>query len=191
MPSSRHVRTLARPCSGEPGILTALQDVEVSPGRRGCICRPRVWACRGSGAGAGAQSGQPGGPQDWLFAGRLAQVMDGFAAGHDGLASVVIVSDVTGSSLGNTLCVDSRLGAAEAYLAQDVPEWALTNLQLDDAPGDRRVLVRRYLRVAVGVRRPDIYPSFLTFRAGRAHARGSRRDRRRSVWGDQGGVRSG
>jgi hypothetical protein len=57
--------------------------------------------------------GQPGGPRDWLLAGRLAAVMDGFAATHDGLAPVVVVPDATGSNLGNTLCLDSRLGAAE------------------------------------------------------------------------------
>jgi hypothetical protein len=33
--------------------------------------------------------GQPGGPEDWLLAGRLAAVMDAFAAAHDGLAPVV------------------------------------------------------------------------------------------------------
>ena len=77
--------------------------------------------------------GQPGGPQDWLLAGRLAAVMDGFAAAHDGLAPVVVVPDATGSSLGNTLCLDSRLGAAETYVADDVPAWAAAHLEVDAA----------------------------------------------------------
>ena len=57
--------------------------------------------------------------------------MDRFAAAHDGLAPLVIVPDLTGSALGNTLCLDSRLGAADTYLARDVPAWAATTLQVD------------------------------------------------------------
>jgi hypothetical protein len=34
--------------------------------------------------------GQPGGPRDWMLAGRLASIMDSFAAAHDGLAPIVM-----------------------------------------------------------------------------------------------------
>jgi len=75
--------------------------------------------------------GQPGGPEDWLLAGRLAGIVDAFAAAHHGLAPVVAVPDVTGSVFGNPLCMDSRLGRTETYLATEVPEWVASNLQVD------------------------------------------------------------
>jgi S-formylglutathione hydrolase FrmB len=106
--------------------------------------------------------GQPGGPEDWLLGGRLAEVADRFAAAHDGLAPVVIVPDVTGSSIGNPMCLDSPLGRAETYLATDVPEWAAANLQVDP---ERRAIggfsFGGTCALQLAVRRPDVYPTFL------------------------------
>jgi S-formylglutathione hydrolase FrmB len=107
-------------------------------------------------------AGQPGGPQDWVFAGRLAAVMDAFAAAHDGLAPVVVVPDVTGSELGNSLCLDSRLGAAETYLADDVPAWAGAVLDVDVA----RLAIGGFsfggtCALQLSLRRPDVYRTFL------------------------------
>ena len=97
-----------------------------------------------------------------MLAGRLAEVVDRFAAAHHGLAPVVIVPDATGSSFGNTLCLDSRLGAVETYLATDVPAWAAVNLQVDN----RRLAIGGFsfggtCAVQLAVRRPDVYLSFL------------------------------
>jgi S-formylglutathione hydrolase FrmB len=106
--------------------------------------------------------GQPGGPQDWLLAGRLAAVMDAFAAAHDGLAPIVVVPDVTGSSLANTLCLDSRLGAAETYVADDVPGWVSTHLVADTshlAIGGFSFGGTCSLQLAL--RRPEVYRTFL------------------------------
>jgi S-formylglutathione hydrolase FrmB len=106
--------------------------------------------------------GQPGGPRDWLLAGRLVAIMDAFAAAHDGLAPVVIVPDVTGATMANTLCLDSRLGAAESYLARDVPAWAAATLQVDTTPwaiGGFSFGGTCALQMAV--RHPDLYPTFL------------------------------
>ncbi len=113
--------------------------------------------------------GQPGGPQDWLLAGRLAAVMDGFAAAHDGLAPVVVVPDATGSSLGNTLCLDSRLGAAETYVADDVPAWAAAHLEVDAthlAIGGFSFGGTCALQLAL--RRPEVFRTFLDI-SGQAH----------------------
>ena len=112
--------------------------------------------------------GQPGGPEDWLIAGHLAEVLDRFAAAHDGLAPVVVVPDVTGSSFGNSLCLDSRLGAAETYLAVDVPAWLAANLQVDS----HRLAIGGFsfggtCALQLAVRRPEVYPSFLDI-AGQA-----------------------
>jgi S-formylglutathione hydrolase FrmB len=81
-----------------------------------------------------ALSGQPGTPRDWLDGGRLARVMDAFAAAHAGLAPVVVMPDPLGSTLANPLCLDSRLGAAQTYLSVDVPAWIRADLQVDPAP---------------------------------------------------------
>jgi S-formylglutathione hydrolase FrmB len=112
--------------------------------------------------------GQPGGPKDWLLAGRLAEVADRFAAAHDGLAPVVIVPDATGSAFGNPMCLDSRLGRTETYLGTDVPEWAAANLQVDP---ERRAIggfsFGGTCALQLAVRRPDVYPTFLDI-AGQA-----------------------
>lgn len=106
--------------------------------------------------------GQPGGPEDWLLAGKLADVVDAFAAAHDGLAPVVVVPDSTGSSFGNPLCVDSRLGNTETYLTSDVPEWVASHLQV--APGPLAIGGFSFggtCALQLAARRPDIYPTFL------------------------------
>ena len=113
--------------------------------------------------------GQPGGPDDWILAGRLPAVMDSFAAAHNGLAPVVIVPDVTGSAWGNTLCMDSRLGAADTYLARDVPSWAATTLQVDTS----RMAVGGFsfggtCALQMAVRHPEVYSTFLDI-SGEAH----------------------
>jgi S-formylglutathione hydrolase FrmB len=106
--------------------------------------------------------GQPGGPEDWLLAGRLAEVLDTFAAAHGGLAPVVVVPDATGTSFGNPLCLDSRLGNTETYLATDVPAWMGANLQIDAghfAVGGFSFGGTCALELAV--RRPEVFPTFL------------------------------
>ncbi|MFF1377386.1 alpha/beta hydrolase [Streptomyces sp. NPDC058308] len=74
-------------------------------------------------------AGQPGAPQDWITSGQLPDMMDDFAARHAGLAPVVLVVDPLGSSFDNPLCMDSRLGKVQTYLAEDVPDWAAGHLQ--------------------------------------------------------------
>jgi S-formylglutathione hydrolase FrmB len=107
-------------------------------------------------------AGQPGGPQDWLLAGRLAEVVDRFAALHHGLAPVVVVPDATGSSYANPMCLDSRLGNTETYLAQDVPAWIAANLQVDthdSAVGGFSFGGTCALQLAA--RRPEVFPNFV------------------------------
>jgi S-formylglutathione hydrolase FrmB len=105
--------------------------------------------------------GQPGGPDDWLLAGRLTAVLDRYAADHAGIAPIVVVPDATGASLANPLCLDSRLGRAETYLTVDVPAWLDSHLQV--APG-RAVGGFSFggtCALQLAVRRPDVYPTFL------------------------------
>ncbi len=80
-------------------------------------------------------AGQPGQPRDWLTGGRLGTTMNNYARDHGGLGPVVVVADATGSTWGNPLCVDSPLGNAATYLAEDVPAWTKAHLQVDPDPG--------------------------------------------------------
>ncbi|MGH4030175.1 alpha/beta hydrolase [Actinomycetota bacterium Odt1-20B] len=74
-------------------------------------------------------AGQPGAPQDWITSGQLPDMMDSYAADHAGLAPIVLVVDPLGSSFDNPLCMDSKLGNVQTYLAEDVPAWAASHLQ--------------------------------------------------------------
>lgn len=109
-------------------------------------------------------AGQPGGPEDWMTAGRLATLMDRFAAAHHGLAPVVVVADGTGSHFDNPLCLDSRRGHAATYLAIDVPNWITTHLTVDPdrtawAVGGFSYGGTCALQLATNY--PDRYPTFL------------------------------
>ena len=139
-------------------------------------------------------AGQPGSPQDWLVAGRLAQVMDRFAAAHAGLAPVVVLPDATGSTLANPLCLDSRLGRVETYLARDVPDWITTTLHTDPDPRRRAIGGFSYggtCALQLAVRQPAVYPSFLDI-SGQAEPSLGRRDQTiaAAFGGDQGAYRA-
>lgn len=76
-------------------------------------------------------AGQPGGPQDWVDGGLLAQRMDAYAAANAGLAPVVVVVDQLGDPLRNPLCLNSALGQVADYLSVDVPAWIRATLQVN------------------------------------------------------------
>ncbi len=73
--------------------------------------------------------GQPGDPSDWVNGGQVEQLIDSYAQAHKGLAPVVVMPDATAG--GNPICVNSRYGQAETYLAVDVPNWISNTLQVD------------------------------------------------------------
>ncbi|KAB1657263.1 esterase [Pseudoclavibacter chungangensis] len=68
-------------------------------------------------------AGQPGDPSDILQSGRFEQILDDFAAAHNGLAPIVVSPDQLGASDANPMCVDGPLGNAATYLDTDVPDW--------------------------------------------------------------------
>ncbi|MBN9792746.1 MULTISPECIES: alpha/beta hydrolase family protein [unclassified Pseudonocardia] len=109
-------------------------------------------------------AGAPGGPADWLTAGRLAAVLDEFAAAHRGLAPVVVVPDATGGTFDNPLCMDSRRGAAETYLRRDVPDWIRRTFDVDPDPRSWTIGGFSYggtCALQLAVRAPEVYPAFL------------------------------
>lgn len=76
-------------------------------------------------------AGQPGSPADLFAAGRMAEVLEGYARRHGGRAPVVVVPDDLGAAMANPLCLDSRLGRVTSYLASDVPDWIRRHLRVD------------------------------------------------------------
>jgi S-formylglutathione hydrolase FrmB len=109
-------------------------------------------------------SGQPGGPQDWISAGKLVRIMNGFAAAHHGLAPLVVVADATGSRFADPLCLDSRRGNADTYLAKDVPAWIKAHLTVDPDPQDWAIAGVSYggtCALQLATNHPDVYPTFL------------------------------
>lgn len=108
--------------------------------------------------------GQPGGPRDWLDAGRVAQRMDAFAAEHHGLAPVVVMPDATGGPVANPLCTDSQLGRADTYLATDVVDWVGTHLNVTTDHSQWAVGGFSYggtCALQLAVAHPDLFPTFL------------------------------
>ena len=74
--------------------------------------------------------GFPGNPDP----SRIAQVMDGFAARHRGLAPIVVVADQIGPGH-DPACADSRArGHAQTYITRDVVAWALAHLNVSRDP---------------------------------------------------------
>ncbi|GAA4369098.1 alpha/beta hydrolase [Agromyces bauzanensis] len=70
--------------------------------------------------------GQPGEP-DASFIG---EVLDAYAAEHDGLAPIALVVDQLGDPMKDPLCLDTAMGDVETYLMQDVVPWARANLDV-------------------------------------------------------------
>lgn len=109
-------------------------------------------------------SGQPGGPQDWVTAGNLQQVLDRFAAAHGGLAPVAVVVDPNGPTDTITMCMDSQIAKADTYLAQDVPNWIQAELGIDANHTHWAFGGFSYggtCAIQMATRHTDLYPSFI------------------------------
>ena len=75
--------------------------------------------------------GQPGNPDPTT----ISDVLDRYAAEHDGLAPIVIVADQIGPDGRDPVCADSKeLGNARTYVTVDVVAWAKQNLHIIDDP---------------------------------------------------------
>jgi S-formylglutathione hydrolase FrmB len=131
-------------------------------------------------------AGQPGGPQDWLVAGKLAPIVDAFAAAHGGLAPVIVVPDATGASFANPLCMDSALGASASYLTEDVPAWIRSTLQVDPDPAHWAIGGFSFggtCALQLAVQAPDVYPTFLDISGQREPSLGTREETAAATFG--------
>jgi S-formylglutathione hydrolase FrmB len=135
-------------------------------------------------------AGQPGGPRNWLDGGQLAARMDAFAAGHDGLAPVVVIVDQLGSPLANPLCMDSRLGKVATYLSVDVPTWIRSTLQVESSPSAWAIgglSNGGTCALQMAVNAPKVFPTFVDISGESAPTLG---DRVRTVQATFGGDRA-
>lgn len=66
-------------------------------------------------------------PADWLRAGNVLGIVDGFAAAHGGNAPVLVFVDATGSFTNDTECVNGTRGNAAAHLVKDVVPYLISN----------------------------------------------------------------
>lgn len=111
-----------------------------------------------------AMAGEPGEPEDWTTSVQMPQVMDQYAAQHNGVAPIVVVVDPIAERLGNTLCVDSPRGNADTYLARDVPAWIDANLQATKDTSRWAISGFSFggtCAVQLALAHPDLYPTFL------------------------------
>ncbi|MEY9894914.1 enterochelin esterase-like enzyme [Catenulispora sp. MAP12-49] len=135
-------------------------------------------------------AGQPGSPRDWIDAGRVHKILDAYAAAHHGLAPVTVMPDATGSTIGNTLCMDSKLGNAETYLTTDLEAWVTANLQV--APPERGWTVGGFsfggtCAVQLALRAPQLYRTFLDLSGQREPTLGTHKDTVKKAFnGDEG-----
>ncbi|WP_245992035.1 alpha/beta hydrolase [Mycetocola lacteus] len=75
--------------------------------------------------------GQPGDPNPAF----MQQALDAYAVENNGLAPIVVVADQLGNPNVDTLCINSKqFGNVETYMTQDVPNWALANLNVIKDP---------------------------------------------------------
>lgn len=74
--------------------------------------------------------GQPGSPQTVIDSGEMPELMNAFAAKHDGLAPIVVIPDQLGSPQANPMCLNSPLGNVKTYVTRDVPDWIRTHLNV-------------------------------------------------------------
>lgn len=131
-------------------------------------------------------SGQPGTPRDWLDAGQLAKNLDAFAAAHQGLAPIVVMADQLGSTMANPMCLDSKLGQVETYLARDVPRWITQRLQVNEDRGAWTIAGFSQggtCAVQLAVRAPSVYAQFIDISGQREPTLGTRPDTVRAAFG--------
>ncbi|GLY49579.1 alpha/beta hydrolase-fold protein [Lentzea sp. NBRC 102530] len=124
-------------------------------------------------------SGQPGTPRDWYDAGGIVENMDAFARAHNGLAPIVVMADQIGATTANPLCLDSKLGQTETYLARDVPNWIKERLTVDERREAWTIAGFSHggtCSVQLAVRAPDVYGNFINLSGQREPTLGTREE---------------
>ncbi|GAB2844569.1 alpha/beta hydrolase [Lentzea nigeriaca] len=131
-------------------------------------------------------AGQPGHPRDWFDGGRITDNLDAFARQHDGLAPIVVVADQLGAPTANPLCLDSKLGQSETYLARDVPAWIKQRLTVDERREAWTIAGFSQggtCAVQLAVRAQDVYGNFVALAPQREPTLGTRQETVKAAFG--------
>ncbi|MFD4670549.1 alpha/beta hydrolase [Lentzea sp. NPDC058450] len=131
-------------------------------------------------------AGQPGSPRDWYDAGGIVDNMDAFARAHNGLAPIVVMADSLGATTANPLCLDSKLGQSETYLAKDVPAWIKDRLTVDERRESWTIAGFSHggtCAVQLAVRAPDVYGNFIDISGQREPTLGTREETVKAAFG--------
>ena len=120
--------------------------------------------------------GTPGTPEDWTRAGFADVTAERWAAGHGGVAPVIVMPDPNGGFTADTECLDSHPGKAETYLVRDVPEWVMTHEGVSGPWAIAGSSEGGYCAAVLGLRHPDRYRAFADFSGldRPTHSRGMR-----------------
>lgn len=116
-------------------------------------------------------AGQPGSPNDWFNMGGAHDILDSYAAQHQGLAPVVVVVDQNGGDWSNPLCSDTDHGKIATYLQETVPTWITHNLQVDTDPGHWTIgglSNGGTCALQTALRAPQVYSAFIDM-SGEGH----------------------
>ncbi|WP_156365052.1 alpha/beta hydrolase [Sciscionella sediminilitoris] len=106
--------------------------------------------------------GEPGDPGQWLASGGLEHVLNAFAERHGGVAPIVVMPDDTGpDDETGMLCMDSRLGKVESYLAVDVPDWLRAHFRVNPEMAVGGLSYGGSCALQLGVRDAMRFPTFL------------------------------
>ena len=111
-------------------------------------------------------AGTPGTPVDWTRAGFADLALDRLAHRHGGVAPIVVMPDANGGFTADTECVDGRQGAAETYLAVDVPEWVARHVEPRSRSGRWGVgglSSGGFCAAELALRHPDQFALFLDY----------------------------
>ena len=96
----------------------------------------------------------------------MVDVMNEFAAKHDGLAPIVIIADQLGAQNQNPGCIDSAAyGGVETYFNTDIPNWIRGHLRV--LPDPKHWTISGYSNGGAcafiyGARHPDIWGNIAT-----------------------------
>ena len=110
--------------------------------------------------------GEPGSASDWSQQGDADGTADAFAAGHDGVAPIIVMPDPNGVHTVDSECVNSQFGNAQTYLTVDVPAFARQHLDASSGPGSLAVgglSAGGTCSVMLALDEPDVYPTFASF----------------------------
>jgi S-formylglutathione hydrolase FrmB len=110
--------------------------------------------------------GEPGSASDWSGDGDADNTADAFASTHGGRAPIIVMPDPNGLATVDSECVNSRFGAAETYLVDDVPAFARRQFSASRAAGSLAIAglsAGGTCSIMLALRHPTVYPTFATY----------------------------